>query len=222
MLRVQIVTAAPLVRRWHLCDPTPLFAAVARHPAGCRQLTDELHRLGSFARGDWTSIVEKALGTTPYPGHRCCRRQPLWLVRCSHQHQINQQRTNQFQSQRTCVVVSGRLHDGQPLVCTPAGETVQCTELHFIKRTRAVQLSRISYSRWASILPTSQEPFKLAAATCKVPWTGSWHSGDPLVHIHSSSSHRSSRNHHNSDHSSSDRSSNSNNNHTNNSCSSRW
>ena len=66
MLRIQIVAAAPVVCRWLLCDSTPLLAVVARHPAaaGCRQLTDELRRLGSFAGRARSSCFDEPLGLT--------------------------------------------------------------------------------------------------------------------------------------------------------------
>ena len=87
MLHIQIVAAAPVVCLWLVCDPTPLLAVVARHPAaaGCRQRTDELRRLGSFAGRARGSCFDEPLGRTRWtPGWwaGCWRWQLLFIEGC--------------------------------------------------------------------------------------------------------------------------------------------
>ena len=65
------VSSLLFVCLWLVCDPTPLLAVVARHPAaaGCRQRTDELRRLGSFAGRARSSCFDEPLGETRWaPG----------------------------------------------------------------------------------------------------------------------------------------------------------
>ena len=64
---IYIFTAVLRDRCWLLRDSAPLAAVVARYPQLLNELTDELHRLGLFAHGDRTSIIEEALGATPDP-----------------------------------------------------------------------------------------------------------------------------------------------------------
>ena len=71
MLRIQIVVAVPCCRSWLLRDLAPLVAPVAQYPvAEYWQVTDELHRLGSYAHGNWTSVIGKAFRAEVRGGKR--------------------------------------------------------------------------------------------------------------------------------------------------------